>query len=277
MRTLVLTGYGINSDLELAECFRRAGSEVIIRHLNEVIADKKTIFDFDTIAFPGGFSFGDHVASGKIFANKIKTFLLLEIQEFVKRGNPVIGICNGFQVLVKCGLLPNVGINNQKIPKQEVTLTHNDSGVFEDRWVRLKANINNDSLWLKNIEDIELPIRHGEGKFYASQKLINMLEKNNQIALQYTDKNSEITQKYPDNPNGSLQAISAITNRAGNVLGMMPHPEAYMDFYNKPNWNKNFSDSKSDKTKSFSSPLKKKEGEGMIFFYNAVDFVKNQK
>lgn len=266
MKTLILTGYGINSDLELAECFRRAGSEVEIKHLNEVIA-KPILFRFHVIAFPGGFSFGDHIASGKIFANKIQTSFFDKLREFISLGRLVLGICNGFQVLVKCGLLPHVnypGMDPTSFTLQQATLTHNDHAKFEDRWVRLKANPNNQSPWLKNIDTIHLPVRHGEGKFYAEDVLMKHLKAKNQIALQYVDAKQKVTQQYPANPNGSLLGIAAITNLAGNVLGMMPHPEVYMDFYQGQNWT-------SHRTKQSNSTSK--EGQGMIFFHNAVQYI----
>lgn len=266
-KTLVITGYGINSDRELKACFEKAGSEVSTFHINELISCPDLFKTFQIIGFPGGFSFGDHIASGKVFANKMRLKLKEEIRTFINAGKPVIGICNGFQVLVKMGILPDF-----QDFCQTVTLTRNKNGIFEDRWVRLKVRENHKNIWLKDIELLDLPVRHGEGRFVADENILKQIQNASLDVMYYADENGEKTSRYPENPNGSLSDIAALSNHGGTVLGLMPHPEAFMFYENHPM----FAVKNRGIAGKAAQMLQPEDGAGMSLFYNAVNYVKNE-
>ena len=164
IKVLILTGYGINAEKELGWAFEKADGIPDVIHLEDIIENKKLMDKYQILAFPGGFSFGDHIASGRVFANMIKNNLLDELLNFIKKDKLVIGICNGFQIITKLGIIPDLD-NSQN---QTASLVENDSGHFEDRWVWVKV-IENKSCWLKGIDSLYLPVRHGEGKFYCKR------------------------------------------------------------------------------------------------------------
>lgn len=247
VKAAILTGYGINCDYETSHAFELAGAQPEKIHVSELT--KKTLDDYQILAIPGGFSFGDDIAAGKILAQKIKTLAGAQLERFVADGKPVIGICNGFQVLAKYALLPELG--NQKF-----TLTFNDSGRFEDRWVHLKRE--GKCIWTEGIDTIYLPVRHGEGKLVASQEVIQDLENRGLVALRYTDAGGG-KPGYPENPNGSINDIAGVTDPTGRVFGLMPHPEANLYKTNHPRW-----------TRGASGML------GLEFFKNAVRFVEEK-
>jgi phosphoribosylformylglycinamidine synthase len=223
MRTLILTGYGINADRELAHAFRLAGGGPERVHLSDVLEHPGILASCDILAFPGGFSFGDHLGSGKVLAYLVKSRLKKELRAFVRDGKLILGICNGFQVLVKMGILPNLKGDFT----QEVSLIHNESGLFTDQWVSLRYNAANPSPWIKGLGTARYPIRHGEGRFItASPELAKNLGDKNLAALFYDGVN----------PNGSQMDIAGITDETGRILGMMPHPEAYLFPENHPLW-----------------------------------------
>lgn len=230
-KVAILAGYGINCEEETKYCFDKCNAEAEIIHISKFLNKEKNLMDYQIFAIPGGFSFGDDISSGKVLANKIK-FDLPEIFDFIKQGNLIIGICNGFQVLVKSGILPNLQTNFT----QEVTLTFNDSGKFEDRWCYLKVK-SKKCIWTKNLENLFLPVRHGEGKFFCDEKILEELKRNELIVMQYTDENFNVIDKYPFNPNGSIESIAGICDKSGRIFGLMPHPEAYNTIYNYPIWN----------------------------------------
>jgi len=256
-KVIVLRTAGTNCDIETAHGFKLAGGDSHLVHINELLKKSKKLSDFDILAVPGGFSYGDDIAAGKILANEIKYLLAKEIKKFVKAGKPVIGICNGFQVFVKTGLLPDGG----ESLTQKVTLTFNDSGKFEDRWVYLKNE--SDCIWTKGLpEIIYLPVAHGEGKFAVdSDKVLNDLETNKQVAFRYSDMNGK-SAPYPQNPNASLNDIAGICTREGTVLGLMPHPERYLFKFNHPRWTRE------------ELP---EEGFGLVMFRNAVQYCTKRK
>lgn len=232
-KVLVLTGYGINCDMETQHAFKLAGAQAERVHLNDLIQKKKLLSDFHVLALPGGFSFGDDIASGKVLANMIRYKLGREIQEFIASENLIIGICNGFQAMVKMGLLPGF---SGDYSTQEVTLTFNDSGRFEDRWVHLEANKKSPCVFTKGIKSMYLPVRHGEGKFVVKNtKVLTRLKRGNHITFQYTDIEGDLA-GYPFNPNGSVENIAGICDETGRVFGMMPHPEAFIHRTNHPGW-----------------------------------------
>jgi phosphoribosylformylglycinamidine synthase len=221
VRTIILSGYGINADRELAEAFRLAGANPERVHLSNILEHPALLASCDILAFPGGFSFGDHLGSGKVLAYLVKSRLKKELQAFVRDGKLILGICNGFQVLVKMGILPNFGGDFT----QEVSLIHNDSGLFTDQWVRVRYNAANPSPWIKGLAPTRYPIRHGEGRFItASPETAEKIKSENLAAVYYDGSN----------PNGSEMDIAGISDRTGRILGMMPHPEAYLFPENHP-------------------------------------------
>jgi phosphoribosylformylglycinamidine synthase I len=255
-KALILTGFGINCDIETAHAFKIAGADAQRVHINDLINGANKLPDYHILAFPGGFSFGDDIASGKVLANMLKYNLGEQIKEFIDSGKLIIGICNGFQAMVKMGLLPAF---NGDYETQNVTLTFNDSGRFEDRWVHLNANKNSKCVFTKGIKNIYLPVRHGEGKFVVKNpQVLTRLKKENHIVFQYTDIKGK-TAGYPDNPNGSVDNIAAICDETGRVFGMMPHPEAFQHRTNHPRWTRE------------ELP---EEGAGVAIFRNAVEYVK---
>lgn len=253
----ILYGYGINCDNETQYGFELAGAEAEKVHVNQLISGERKLRDYQILAIPGGFSFGDDIGAGKVLATKIKYNLAAEFSEFIKKGKLIIGICNGFQVLVKLGILPGF---NGNYDRQEVTLTFNDSGRFEDRWVCLKINQKSKCIWTRGIERLYLPVRHGEGKFVSrEEKIRERLISQNRIVAQYMDDKGNLA-GYPWNPNGSELNIAGICDETGRIFGLMPHPEAFLFPQNHPRWTRE----------------KIQEGEGLKIFKNAINFVKNK-
>ncbi len=254
LRALVLTGYGINCEQESRHAIEKSGGEATITHLNKVIGNPSLLEDYNMLFIPGGFSFGDSLGSGKVFSNKMKFRLEYPLQEFVKSGKLVMGVCNGFQVLIKMGLLP--------VPdfRQRVTMVGNDSGKFEDRWVLLKANRESPCIFTKGTEHMFLPVRHGEGKFVPSDDAaLNELKRDNLIVFQYIDGEERLA-GYPYNPNGSVENIAAICDKTGRIFGIMPHPEAFHMIENCPYWTKG----------------KIREAQGLKIFRNAVEYIREK-
>ena len=251
-KVLILRTAGTNCDLETATAFRLAGAEPVLVHVTELTSGKTRLFDFAIVAIPGGFSYGDDISAGRILANELKA-QLKDLRSFIRSGRPVIGICNGFQVLVKGGILPQTPSG-----EQVASLSFNDSNRFEARWVRLRINLQSQSLFTRGLpEIIELPVAHGEGKFVVkSPKILEALKKSRAILMQYVNEEGKFA-GYPHNPNGSLFNIAAITNPEGNCLGIMPHPERFITRYHHPNWTR----------QTFS-----KEGIGLELFRNAVKY-----
>lgn len=252
IRSLVITGFGINCEEELAAAYKLAGAEPEIVHLNYILSGRVSVHDYDIINFPGGFSFGDDIASGKVLANKIRFKKLLDgttffdaLKTFLSEGKVIIGICNGFQLLVRLGMLPNTSGKWE----QEASLIKNDSGNFIDNWVTLKVK-GSKSPFLNGITELDLPIRHGEGKLVFANDEIRKDVLNNELACLF----------YADNPNGSEFNIAGLTDTTGQVFGLMPHPEAYLSIYNHPDRNR-------------MTGLENEEGEGILIFRNIVNHI----
>jgi len=254
-KALILTGYGINCDYETQHAFNLVGADAKRVHINDIIDKMENLEDYQILAFPGGFSFGDDISSGKVLANKMKFNMFDDLQKFIDDSKVIIGICNGFQSMVKLGILPAFERNYKK---QTTTLTFNDSGRFEDRWVYLKVNPKSRCIFTKNIDMLYLPVRHGEGKFIAKEIFLQKLNKNNQVTLWYIDEKGNLS-GYPWNPNGSLENTAGICDETGRIFGLMPHPEAYLYMTNNPRWTRE---------------KLSEEGMGVKIFRNAVDFIK---
>ncbi len=268
VRSIVITGYGTNCEMEMAHACRLGGSEVVdIVHINELINGERQLNDYHFLNLPGGFLDGDDLGSAKAGANRIKYAkisgtserLYDQILHFIESGKLILGVCNGFQLMVKLGLIPNLegGHGNQ-----EVTLTFNDSGRFEDRWVYLKINAKSPCVFTKGITSAYLTVRHGEGKFIPKdEKVEEALKKGELIALQYSNEAChDPIMEYPHNPNGSIDAVAGICDKTGRLFGMMPHPEAYHHRTNHPRWTRE------------DLP---EEGMGVAFFRNAVQYIRN--
>ncbi len=243
VNALVLTGYGTNCERETAYATRLAGADrVDVCFFSDVLTQKIQLKDYNFLIFPGGFLDGDDLGAAQAAALRWRYSttrdgekLLDHLEKFYLSGKIILGICNGFQLLVKLGLLPGAG---NKILQRQVSLTHNDSARFEDRWVHLRTNPASPCVFTAGIENIYLPVRHGEGKLVTiSDELMQALLDEQLVALQYIDpRTKEPTQKYPLNPNGSPLGIAGLTDPTGRILGLMPHPEAYNHRTNHPAW-----------------------------------------
>ena len=288
VRVVVLRSAGTNCDEETAHAFSLAGGEVESLHVGTLLRGERTLDEFHILAFPGGFSYGDDLGSGTILASKLRTRLAGDLKEFVASGRLVIGICNGFQVLVRLGLLP--GWDGEKV----VSLVENRSGKFEDRWIELRVETRNcpflrppdpaggglepagpqgaQARKLGPGRTLRLPVAHKEGRFVvASEKVLEELKARGQIALRYvgglSGSRAEMASTYPQNPNGSVDAIAGITNASGNVLGLMPHPERHLRALHDPVWTRRAS-------REGLPAEEERSGDGYAFFENAVRHVK---
>lgn len=230
-RTLIMSGYGLNCEEETKYAFELAGGMADIVHINDLIDGTKKMDAYQILAFPGGFSYGDDTGSGNAFANKVRNHFWSKIKAFIKKDKLVIGICNGFQILVNLGILPAL---DNKYGNREVALIHNDSARYTVRWVDLK--IENKSPWLCGIDTISLPIAHGEGKLFCDEKILSLLKKKNLIAMKYATGEICNYQSLKANPNGSLENIAALTDESGRIFGLMPHPERAIFFTQLPHW-----------------------------------------
>jgi len=252
VKTLILRAPGTNCDKETAFAFEQAGAEVSLAHINEMIRHEKKLADFQVMVIPGGFSYGDDIAAGKVQANEMQRKLGEDIARFVESGGLILGICNGFQVLVKAGFLPELSRDGSQL----LTLTGNDSGKFECRWVHLGVNQESACIFTKGIEHMYLPVAHGEGKLAL---LSGALSERN-VVLFYTDENGNISAGYPDNPNGSAGNVAGVCDSSGRIFGLMPHPERHIRGTQHPQWTR----------------LGAREyGDGFQIFQNAVDWAKS--
>lgn len=254
VKAVVLRAAGINCDMETEHALELAGAAAERVHINRIIEDKSVLEKYQIIVFPGGFSYGDDVAAGKILANQIIHHLYEPIRKFIDDGKLVLGICNGFQVLVKAGILPWANSTNER---GSVTITYNDSGKFEDRWVYLAPQAER-CIFIEHGKQIYLPIAHGEGKVVTKDEAtLKKLKSDGHIAFKYVDENGE-EGNYPTNPNGSMDSIAGLTDTTGRVLGLMPHPERYVRPTQHPHW---------------SRLRNKRDGDGMTIFTNAIKYV----
>ena len=241
-----MSGYGLNCEEETKFAFESVGGVAEIVHINDLIAKPKMLSEFQILAFPGGFSYGDDTGSGKAYANKMKNHLSKELEEFLSRDTLMIGICNGFQILTSLGILPGA-------------LTYNKNGKYIDRWVDLK--VDGKSPWLSGIKNISLPIAHGEGRYIIDAKKYKEMLKKKEIAFTYTKGDICKYQNLEKNPNGAMYDIAGVLGYNGRVLGMMPHPERAMFFHHSPLWqNKKINGEK------------REEGDGILLFKNAINY-----
>lgn len=250
--TLVLRAPGTNCDVETAFAFEKAGSRTESLHINALVEAPQRLRDFQILCFPGGFSYGDDIAAGRVLATQVMQRLADPLREFIDEGKLILGICNGFQILLKAGLL--LPRDEQGVP---ATLTWNDNGRFMDRWVHLQGD-GERCVFLRGIDRIYLPIAHAEGKFVVRDtSLLEQLEAQHQLALRYC--NGEPTDGSGGNPNGSQANVAGICDETGRVFGLMPHPERHLDPTHHPQWTRAGGDLP-------------EHGEGLALFRNAVDY-----
>ncbi len=251
---VVLRTAGTNCDRETEFAFNLAGARAERLHVNVLRDDPGRLHEYQVLVLPGGFSYGDDLGAGKVLANELLTTLRDPIDRFLDAGKLIVGICNGFQVLVKTGLLP--GFERWR---QDVTLTFNDSHKFEDRWTYLRAPANRCVL-VEDGERLYLPVAHAEGKFVVRDEgVLQELKERRQIIYRYTDPAGG-SPEYPWNPNGSVDDIAGICDPTGCILGMMPHPERHCLPVHDPRW-----------------PRRglQEEGEGLRIFRRAVEFARD--
>lgn len=231
-RVCILRSDGTNCDIELAYAFDKFSAKSELVHVNQLRDKSKKIKDFQILALPGGFSYGDDIASGKVLAIELVSFLKEELQNFVDKKGIVVGICNGFQTLVRTGLLP---FNH--LGEMDATLTNNSSGHFECRWVKIRIESNASPIFEPFVgEIIDIAVNHGEGRFYAPADKIKNIEKQKLVFCRYVDESNKPTQNYPQNPNGAINAIAGVVDPTGRIIGLMPHPEKIVDLTQHPNW-----------------------------------------
>ena len=259
-RVIILKTAGVNCDQETANAFESAGGTAEFVHINQLASGEVRLQDYQILAFSGGFTYGDDIAAGKVLANELKCRLFDSLKDFIKQGKLIIGICNGFQVLVKAGLLPG---NDSFV--QEVTLSNNDCGIFQDRWIYLKSQASglmplSRCVWTQGLpEVIYLPIAHGEGKFIPkSEEVLERLKNNGQVVFQYCDARGQLGD-HPVNPNGSIDSIAGICDSSGRVFGLMPHPERHLISLQNPHWTRE---------------ELKRHGDGFKIFLNAINYFK---
>jgi len=252
VRTLILRAPGTNCDAETVFAFQQAGAEVCSIHINQLIRGEQRLSDYQIMVIPGGFTYGDDIAAGKVLANELRLKLGEDIKRFIEDGGLILGICNGFQVLVKAGFLPQVSDGSSP----SLTLVANDSGKFECRWVQLRVNEESPCVFTKGISSMYLPVAHAEGKVVADPEILPELN----VVLYYTDQYGNSQAGYPYNPNGSVENIAGICDSSGRVFALMPHPERYIRGTQHPLWTRHGA---------------KKYGDGFQNFLNAVEWVQS--
>ncbi|MDZ7697137.1 MAG: phosphoribosylformylglycinamidine synthase subunit PurQ [Deltaproteobacteria bacterium] len=274
IKALVLTGFGLNCDYETDYALKLAGADSHRIHINELIhgaggSASVSLGAFQMLVFGGGFSWADDHGAGVLMAAKLRRHLGLELEKFVRDGNLVIGICNGFQALVNLGLLPGF---DEIYGERLVAITYNDSGNFIDAWVNLRVNPDTPCVFTKGLSAIELPVRHGEGKLIAERGTVESLFENHQVVMRYAREDGSAAQgEWPYNPNGSDRDIAGICDSTGRVFGLMPHPEAYNHFTNHPDWTK-----RRERLSRQGQVLPSEKGDGITIFRNAVTYLKEQ-
>ncbi|MFH1031906.1 MAG: phosphoribosylformylglycinamidine synthase I [Chloroflexota bacterium] len=251
VKTLILRAPGTNCDEEAAFAFEQAGSLTELVHINRLIRGEKKLSEYQIMVIPGGFTYGDDIAAGKVLANELKLKLGEEISRFIEDGKLILGVCNGFQVLVKAGFLPE-----SKNGSSPVTLVNNDSGRFECRWIHLSVNKQSTCVFTCGIDALYLPVAHGEGKLVTEPSILPKLN----VALYYTDEHGNRNAGYPHNPNGSMADIAGICDSSGRVFGLMPHPERHLRGTQHPQWTRLGA---------------KQYGDGFPIFLNAVKWAKS--
>ena len=262
-KVIVLGGYGLNCEEETLFAFNHCGVEGNIVHINDLIDNPSSLQDYQILAVPGGFSYGDDTGSGNAFAQKIKLAIWDELKRFVERDTLTIGICNGCQILVNLGLVPSLSEHG----KRDVAVTYNASARYQCRWIDIK--VDSKSPWYDGIEKLHLPVAHGEGRFMMEEKTLDALKANKQIAARYiTPEGGFAKEEFPYNPNGSIFDVAAITDQSGRIAAMMPHPERGMFTWQRDDYHE-----AKDKAQRSGKTLPE-ESDGMAVFHNASKYFK---
>jgi len=265
VKVLIMSGYGINCEKESAYAFTLAGASPEIVHINDLIAGRRSMEDYDIMMFPGGFSYGDDTGSGNAFANKVRNNLWDDVVKFVKGGKLILGVCNGFQVMTHLGLF------SEKIGERTHSLESNSQARYECRWVNIK-NESDKCVFTKGVQITHLPIAHGEGRFFCSAETIKSLEQGGQVVFRYCNGDGTEDSSYPTNPNGSMNNIAGISDKTGRILGMMPHPERAIFAASEPEYHL-----KKELAKRKGEKLDRFIGSNLKIFTNAVEFARYQK
>lgn len=233
--TLILTGYGLNCEAESREAWQRAGARTELVHLNDLLEEPALLRRHQIMMFIGGFPYGDHMGSGHVLARRLQHHLREEMEEFIAGGGLLMGVCNGFQVLVRTGLLPAF---SRPAWKPRLALLQNECGVFQDRWVDLAIDPDSPCVFTRGLRRLTLPVRHGEGRLFTLERaLLDEIDRAHLAPCRYADPVSgRPACEYPANPNGSLRAIAGLCDPTGRIFGLMPHPEAYLFPENHPDW-----------------------------------------
>ena len=250
-RALVLRAAGTNCERETAWVLGKAGADAEILHVNELLADPDRLLEYQLLAIPGGFSYGDDLGSGVVFANQMRTRLKTQIEKFIESGKLMLGICNGFQVLLRAGLLTGRDVFDDP---PRATLAWNLIGRYEDRWVDLRI-VSEKTPFVSGRKVVSYPVAHAEGRFTASEAVLDELEQDQQVVFQYVDSDGRPTQEHPANPNGASRGIAGICSKTGQVLGLMPHPERNIRPFHHPEWTR---------------MPRREHGDGFELFQNAV-------
>ena len=260
VRVLILTGLGLNCERETEAAFRLAGAQPRLVHLLDLLDGRNRVRlgDAEIVAFIGGFAFGDHLGAGSVFANKIRWRLYEPLLEFIDGGGLALGICNGFQTMVRLGMLPGID-RDYRTPR--ATLAPNDRLGYRDAWVRLAFEPASPCVWTRGLGPMDLPARHGEGKFLTdSPDLLASMEAAGQIAARYVTPDNRPTEEWPHNPNGSPGGVAGVCDPSGRLFGLMPHPDAYLYPFHHPHWRRRAANGEPEG-----------EGEGVAIFRNGVD------
>lgn len=257
---IVLAGYGLNCEEETLHAFKHNGATGKIVHINDLIENPKMLNDYNILAVPGGFSYGDDTGSGNAFAQKMRLALADDLKAFTERDTLTVGICNGCQILVNLGLVPALSDYGVR----DVAVTYNESARYQCRWIDLK--VQSETPWLVGIDELHIPVAHGEGRFMMESETLEKLKANNQIAARYVKEQEFANGEFPYNPNGSVYDIAAMTDKSGKVLAMMPHPERGMFTWQRDDYHE-----QKDAAQREGKPLPDETG-AMQIFKNAVEY-----
>jgi phosphoribosylformylglycinamidine synthase len=238
VRVLVPVGFGLNCEEETAHAFRLVGAEVDLVHLTDLFARRqpRRMADYQVLALVGGFSYGDHVAGGLVLATRIRAHLRDDLGAFLAGGGRVLGICNGFQALTRLGLLPGPESGAPDFTPR-ATLTHNERLGYRDAWIRVAPDPRSRCVWTRGLGAVDLPSRHGEGRFVAeSDEALRQLDASGRLPIRYVDGQGRIAESWPENPNGSGLGVAGVCDATGRILGLMPHPDAFLYPWHHPDW-----------------------------------------
>jgi phosphoribosylformylglycinamidine synthase len=261
----VLTGLGLNCEVETARAFELVGAAPRLVHLLDLLEGRRRLDFSDTqiLAFVGGFAFGDHLGAGFVFANRIRWRLYDQLVRFIEDGGLALGICNGFQTMVRLGMLPGIDGDYRT---QRATLAPNDRLGYRDAWVTLGVEQGSPCVWTRGIDTLELPSRHGEGKLLTDPDTQERLETDRLVAVRYLDADGFPTESWPANPNGSPGGIAGLCDPSGRIFGLMPHPDAFLYPFQHPQWPR--------LRLTGEAPA---EGAGLAIFRNGVEFAAAQR